>query len=100
MRIDILKDIERTIENVIEDEGIKSVEIGDYVIKVEMDNSRAFARLFPNENERIARKDNYNYYVEAFDGEYVFYIKFDYESGYNEFKEHYPVTESWCEKNA
>lgn len=100
MRIDILKEIEHTIECGLEDNCVKSVEIGEYGIRVEIESARAFARLFPSKEERVARKTDYNYYVEATDGEYVFFVCFDYTGAYNEFKEHYPVTENWGEENA
>lgn len=100
MRIDILKDIEHTIECGLEDNGVKSVEIGEYAIRVEIESARAFARLFPNQEERVARKTNYEWFVEATDGEYVFFIRFNYVGAYNEFKEHYPVVENWSEENA
>lgn len=100
MRIDVLKDIEHTIEYSLEDNGIRSVEIGEYAIRIEIESARAFARLFPNKEERVARKDSYEWFVEATDGEYIFYIRFTYVGEYEEFKKHYPVVENWSEENA
>ena len=95
MRTDVVIDIERTIENGLEDNGIKAVEIENNVIKVEMESGRAFARLFPKAEERIARKDGpYKFYVEGFDGDYVFFLGL-YENEYEEFVKRFPVTETW-----
>lgn len=92
MRTDIVTDIERTIENGLEDNGIKSVVIESNVIKVEMESGRAFARLFPKQEERIARFDSIYHYIEARDGDYIFFMKL-YGNEYDEFVEHFPVTE-------
>lgn len=93
MRTDVLNDVCNAIEETLELNGIETVDIENNIIKVKVANGRAFAKLFPNQEERVCVvDDSYLKVIKASRGCFEFSLALN-EREYNEFKGIYGVTE-------
>lgn len=94
MKTDVLNDVCDSIENVLELNGIKSVEFENNVIKVKVDNGRAFVRMFPKKEQRVHNINEISFckYVKAHVGCFEFILCCT-DGEYKEFNDIYGVTE-------
>ena len=88
-----LLDVCNAIEDVLELNGIESVELRGNVIRVKVSNGRAFVKMFPDKAERICEDANDVVpTIKAYHGCFEFRLILT-KSEYEEFKKMYGVTE-------